>query len=183
MVEASKDMQKYFAELEEGCMREFKISQDARKKGYDPSENPEIILAKNMAERVIGLISVVAPQLQNTDAVKRIAELEKEYGTLDWRVAFIIAEEIAREKFCKFKDVKEAMEIGIRTGFAYVTVGVVSSPIEGFTHIDIIDRMDGKGKYFCVNFSGPIRNAGGTAAAVCVLIADYIRKKFGYAKY
>ena len=183
MVECSKEMRKYFDELEEGCATEFKIAVEARKKGYDCSDKPEIFLAKNMAERVIGIISVVAPQLQNTDAVKRITELEKEYGTLDWRVAFRIAEEVAREKFCKFKDQKEAMEIGIRTGFAYVTNGVVSSPLEGFTHIDIMDRMDGKGKYFCVNFSGPIRNAGGTGASVCVLIADYIRKKFGFEKY
>jgi DNA polymerase II large subunit len=183
MVECTKEMQKYFDELEDGCMREYKIASEARKKGYDSSEKPEIILAKNMAERVIGIIAVVAPQLQNTDATKRITELEKEYGVLDWRVAFKIAEEVAQEKFCKFKDQKEAIEVGVRTGFAYVTVGVVSSPIEGFTHIDIVDRMDGQGKYFCINFSGPIRNAGGTAAAVCVLIADYLRKKFGYAKY
>jgi len=183
MVECTKEMQKYFDELEQACMQGYRIASDARKKGYDPSDKPEIILAKNMAERVIGLISIVAPQLQNTDAVKRITELEKEYGILDWRVAFTIAEEVAREKFCKFKDQKEAIEIGIRTGFAYVTNGVVSSPIEGFTHIDIMDRMDGKGKYFCVNFSGPIRNAGGTGASVCVLIADFLRKKFGYEKY
>ena len=125
MVEASKEMQKYFEELEEACMREVKIATEARKKGYDYTEQTEIILAKNMAERVIGLIAVVAPQLQNSGAVKRITELEKEYGTLDWRVAFRIAEEVALEKFCKFKDQKEAIEIGIRTGFAYVTVGVV----------------------------------------------------------
>lgn len=183
MVECSKEMGEYFKELEEKCFREFKIASESRKKGYDPVNVPEIILAKNMAERVIGLISVIAPQLKDSGATDRITELEKEYGVLDWRVAFKIAEEVAREKFCKFKDEKEAIEVGIRTGFAYVTVGVVSSPIEGFTHIDIMDRMDGQGKYFCVNFSGPIRNAGGTAAAVCVLIADYIRKKFGYAKY
>lgn len=183
MVECSKEMQKYFDEFESVCFKEFKIANEARKKGYDPAESCEIILAKNMAERVIGLISVVAPQLKDSDATQRITELEKKYGTLDWRVAFQIAEEIAREKFCKFKDKKEAIEIGIRTGFAYVTVGVVSSPIEGFTNIDIKERMDGQGEYFCVNFSGPIRNAGGTAAAVCVLIADYLRSKFGYAKY
>ena len=41
----------------------------------------------------------------------------------------------------------------------------------------------GKGKYFCINYSGPIRNAGGTAAAVSVLIADYLRKKMGYSEY
>jgi len=183
MVEASKDMQKYFEELESACMREVKIATAARAKGYDYTEVSEILLAKNMAERVIGIIAVIAPQIQNTGAVARIIELEKQYGVLDWRVAFKIAEEVAQEKFCKFKDTKEAMEIGIKTGFAYVTNGVVSSPLEGFTTIDIMDRMDGKGKYFCMNFSGPIRNAGGTAAAVSVLIADYVRTKFGYATY
>jgi len=183
MVEASKDMQKYFEELENACAREFKIANNARAKGYDYTTTCEVILAKNMAERVIGIIAVVAPQIQGTGTVDRIIELEKQYGILDWRVAFTIAEEVAREKFCKFKDEKEAMEIGIKTGFAYVTNGVVSSPLEGFTTIDIVDRLDGQGKYFCMNFSGPIRNAGGTASAVAVLIADYIRMKFGYAKY
>ena len=183
MVEASADMQKYFDELEGACMREIKIANAARAKGYDYTETCEIVLAKNMAERVIGIIAVVAPQIQNSGTVERIIELEKEYGILDWRVAFKIAEEVAREKFCKFKDQKEAMEIGIKTGFAYVTNGVVSSPLEGFTNLDIMDRMDGQGKYFCINFSGPIRNAGGTASAVCVLIADFIRVKFGFAKY
>ena len=183
MVEASKDMQKYFAELEDACTREVKIANAARAKGYDYTETSEIVLAKNMAERVIGIIAVVAPQIQNGGTVERIIELEKQYGVLDWRVAFTIAEEVAREKFCKFKDQKEAMEIGIKTGFAYVTNGVVSSPLEGFTNLDIVDRMDGQGKYFCMNFSGPIRNAGGTASAVSVLIADYVRMKFGYAKY
>ena len=38
-------------------------------------------------------------------------------------------------------------------------------------------RMDGRGDYLCANFAGPIRNAGGTAAAVCVIIVDYVRKK------
>jgi DNA polymerase II large subunit len=183
MVEASKEMQKYFEELELGCIKEVKIANAARAKGYDYTTSSEIVLTKNMAERVIGIIAVVAPQIQNTGTVERIIELEKQYGILDWRVAFTIAEDVAREKFCKFKDQKEAMEIGIKTGFAYVTNGVVSSPLEGFTNIDIVDRMDGQGKYFCMNFSGPIRNAGGTASAVAVLIADYIRMKFGYAKY
>ena len=183
MVEATKEMQKYFEELESACMREIKIANAARSKGYDYTLNSEIVLARNMAERVIGIIAVVAPQIQNGGTVERIIELEKIYGILDWRVAFTIAEEVAREKFCKFKDQKEAMEIGIKTGFAYVTNGVVSSPLEGFTNLDIMDRMDGQGKYFCINFSGPIRNAGGTASAVCVLIADFIRVKFGFAKY
>ncbi len=180
---ASPRIQQYFDKLEKECKQAQKIAEDARKKGFDPEENVEISLAKNMAERVIGIISIVSPQIKGSGADKRILELEKQYGILDWRVAFVIAEEIAREKFCKFQDQKEAIEVGIRTGFAYVTVGVVSSPLEGFTSMEIKDRLDNKGKYFCLNFSGPIRNAGGTAASVCVLIADYVRKKFGFEKY
>lgn len=177
------EIKKYFEELEKESQEIHKIACKARSKGYDPELKPEIVLAKNLAERVIGLISVVAPQLQDSGAIKRIVELEKKYGVLDWRVAFQIALEIAQERFCKFPNKKDAMEVGIRTGFAYVTLGAVSAPLEGFTKLETKPRLDGKGEYFCLYFSGPIRAAGGTAAAVCVLIADYVRKKTGYLEY
>ncbi len=179
----SKQMGKYFDRLEKDCVVAHKIAKDARRKGYDPEDDVEVTLAKDMADRVVGLISVIAPQIKGKGVEKRITDLEKKYGVLDWRVAFTISEEIARQKYCKFKDEQEAIEVGIRVGFSYVTLGVVSSPLEGFTSLDIKARRDGQGKYFCLNYSGPVRNAGGTAAAASVLIADYIRKKFGYAKY
>jgi len=176
-------MDSYFKELEEKTLEAYKIALKARSKGYDPDIKPEIVLAKNLAERVIGLISVVAPQLRDSGAIDKIIDLEKEFGVLDWRVAFQIALEIAEGNFCKFQDKREAMEVGIRSGFAYVTLGAVSAPLEGFTKLEIKQRNDGHGEYFCLNFSGPIRAAGGTAAAVCVLIGDYVRKKMGYAEY
>lgn len=182
-MEASKKMQKYFETLKKDVDSIYEIATKARQKGLDPVNSVEVKLASNMAERVVGLVSVMAPQIVGTGIVNRIVELEKKYGSLDWRVAMIIALEIAQEKFCKFKDEVEAIEIGIRIGFAYQTVGVVSSPLEGFTNLELKDRRDNKGKYFCLNFSGPIRNAGGTAASTCILIADYIRKKLGYAVY
>ena len=74
------------------------------------------------------------------------------------------------------------MEVGIRIGIAYITNGVVSSPLEGFTKLDLKKRRDGK-EYFALYFSGPIRSAGGTAASVSVLIGDYVRKHMGYATY
>ena len=49
MVEASKEMQKYFEELENACIREVKIANAARAKGYDYNDKTEIVLAKNMA--------------------------------------------------------------------------------------------------------------------------------------
>ncbi len=180
---ATPKMQEYFNKIQEGVNNAYQMASEARAKSYDPDPAVEVKLAKNMAERVVGLISVVAPQIANSGVVERIMELEKQYGSLDWRVGLAIAGEIAQQKFCKFKDQKEAIDIGIRTGFAYVTVGVVSSPLDGMVGIDIKKRMDNRGEYFCVNLAGPIRNAGGTAATVCLLIADYVRTLFKYDVY
>lgn len=179
----SPSTQKYFDYLVDETNRAHAIAKTARKLGYDPQEFVEIKLAKNMAERVVGIISVVAPQIIDSGVTDRIIELEKEYASQDWRVAFKIALEIAQQKYCKFESDLEAIEVGVRTGFAYVTVGVVSSPLEGLTSIEIKKRRDGQGEYFRLNYAGPIRNAGGTAAATSVLIADYVRKHLGYAKY
>ena len=182
-VKANQKLTAYFESIENEVQRVFLFAQRARAKGFDPSDKVDVKLAKNLAERVVGLISVVAPQIASAGVVERIIELEKQFGTLDWRVAMQIALEIAQERFVKFKDSKEAIEIGVRVGFAYVTVGVVSSPLEGFTSIHIKKRRDGAGEYFAMNFAGPVRNAGGTAAALSVIICDYVRKKLGYAKY
>ncbi|MBN1175233.1 DNA polymerase II large subunit [Candidatus Woesearchaeota archaeon] len=182
-IKCSKEILEYFEYLDSYTKRAHKVSKLARAKGYDPDEEVEIKLAKNMAERVVGLISVLAPKIGESTVVERIIELEKKYGSQDWRVAMEIALEIAQQKHVKFETELEAIEIGVRTGFAYVTVGVVSSPLEGLTSIEIKPRRDGQGKFFRLNYAGPIRNAGGTAAATSVLIADYVRKHLGYAKY
>jgi DNA polymerase II large subunit len=182
MTAASEDMQNYFDSINEHVKTEYEIAVKARQKGLDPVDEVEVSLAKNMAERVLGLISTVAPQIKNSNLVPRIQELEVQYGALDWRVAFKIAEEVGKQEICKFETEREAIEVGIRTGFAYVTVGVVSACLEGFTKLEICKTREGK-NYLSLYFSGPIRNAGGTAAAVCVLIADYVRKKMGYAQY
>ena len=175
-------MKAYHESLQYELKKVYDIAVKARSLGLDPSLEVEIPVARNMAERVEGLITVVAPEIRGCGMVERIQELEKEYGKLNWRVALQISEEIALEKFCKFQDKKQAMEIAIRVGIAYVTNGVVSSPLEGFTDLKIKKRRDGK-EYFALYFSGPIRSAGGTGASVSVIIGDYIRKKMGYSEY
>ena len=175
-------MKEYFDEINKNLAEMYAIASRARKTGYDPVDDVEIPLAKNMAERVIGIISIVAPQVKNSGIIERIDELEREYGAQDWRVALKISEEVAKEKFCKFSGKKESMEIGIRVGIAYITVGVVASPIEGFVELKFKKRKDGK-DYVALFYSGPIRSAGGTAGAVSVLIADYIRNIMGLDVY
>ena len=181
-MQASPEMQKYFGEMEKKLKIAYELATEARKKGFDPEQHVDIPIAKNMAQRVEGLIGAIAPQIVDAGIPKRIEELEKKHGKLAWQVALIIAEEVARERFCKFANKKEAMEIGIRTGLAYQTVGIVSAPLEGFIGLAIKKRKDGK-EYFAARFAGPIRGAGGTAAAFSVLLTDYIRSKFGYDQY
>lgn len=176
------EKQKNLEEIELKLKEAYRVSNLARKKGYDPKQDVEIPFAKDMAERVEGLISAAIPQIMGSGISKRIRDLEKKYSALDWRVALVVAEEVSRQKFCKFDTEKEAMEAGIRVGFAYLTLGTVSSPLEGFTDLKIGIRKDGK-PYFVLYYSGPIRSAGGTGASVSVLIADYIRKKKGYDVY
>lgn len=181
-MQESERLQGYFQEIEKQVGAAYRAASNARKQGYDPEDRVDIPITKNMAERVEGLISIVTPQIIGSGVSKRIKELEEKYGFLDWRVSLTIADEISKQKFCAFKDEKEAMLTGIRVGFAYHTLGTVASPIEGLTDIKIRERKDGK-KYFALFYAGPIRSAGGTGASVSVLIADYIRKRQGYDTY
>lgn len=174
--------QDYFENLESEIKKAYELAVSARKKGLDPAPDVEMVLAKNMAEKVEGLVSAVVPQIINSGMSERINELEEELGRLDWRVAFSIALEVAQEKFCSFSDQREAIEAGIRVGLSYITLGVIAAPLDGFVKLELKDRSDGK-KYMCLYYSGPIRSAGGTGASVSVLIAEYLRKNFGFAKY
>lgn len=179
---ASWEMEQYLHSIQQGVQRCYVVAQAARERGLDPESTIPIPLARNMAERVVGLISVVCPKIAETKITERIMELERKYGMLDWRVGFIIAEEVAKETFCTFDNLLEAMEIGIRVGFAYLTLGIVSAPLEGFIGLKIKQRRDGKA-YFALQYAGPIRGAGGTAASISVILADYIRVKMGYSPY
>ncbi|MBS3163492.1 DNA polymerase II large subunit [Candidatus Woesearchaeota archaeon] len=178
----SEHMKKYFENIENSLKQAYETATKAREKGYDPEKKVSILLTKNMAERVVGLISVAAPQVMNAGVPERIRELESQYGMQNWMVAFKLAEEVSNEKFCKFKDKKEAMEVGLRFGLAYITNGVVSSPLEGFVRLELKKRQDGK-EYFCLYFGGPIRSAGTTATCIFTAIADYVRKINGYEVY
>src|SRR3989338_11123690 len=176
------DIKAYFREIEDKVDLAYKTANKARKLGYDPEDEAGITLAKNMAERVEGIIGALTPAIINSGLATRIHELEKKFGKLDFKAALSIAIEVANEKFCKFESKIKAMESGIRVGLAYLTLGVESSPLEGFVELKIKKRKDGK-EYFCLMYSGPIRSAGGTAGALSVVIADYVRKKMGYDVY
>ena len=172
----------YFEMIDKKVEETYSIAREARKKGFDPVCEVESPIAVSLAEKVVGLISTIYPQVNDSKIIQRITELEKEYGALDSMVSFKIAEEIAREKFCKFESHLQAMDAGIRVGFSYITIGVVSSPLEGFTDLKIGKTQKGE-DYLIAYFSGPIRSAGTTASCMVLMLIDYLRECFGYAKY
>ncbi len=174
--------QQYFKDFEKDVRKIYSVAEEAKKTNLDPSNIVEIPLARSMAEKVVALISSLYPQLMDSGIEKRILELEKKWGKLNVAISFKIAEEIAKQKFCKFGGLLEAIDAGIRVGFAYITLGVVSSPIEGYTKLALGKTKDGK-EYFKAYFSGPIRSAGTTASCIALMLIDYLRELFGYAKY
>ena len=174
--------EKYFSDLQQEIERTYGTAEIARSKGLDPVDKVEVPLALNMAAKVVRLIATKYPQLDKEIIINRILELEKQYGSLDNCVSFKIAEEIAQEKYCQFTTQLEAIDAGIRVGFAYTTLGVVSSPIEGYTEIKTGKTKLGE-TYLKAYFSGPIRSAGTTASCVVLMLIDYLRQIFGYARY
>ncbi|MBS3815844.1 MAG: DNA polymerase II large subunit, partial [Hadesarchaea archaeon] len=79
--------------------------------------------------------------------------------------------------------IKDSAEQAIRTSLAIITEGIAAAaPIEGITHVDIKNNFDGS-SYLSIYFAGPIRSAGGTAAALAVLIGDFVRRKLDISYY
>ena len=161
----------YFDRLEKETNHLYEIANEARSKGLDVEVETEVPLAKDLAERVEGLVGPEGVAL-------RIKELEKDMDRES--VAFEIAAEIATGEF-KLTGEKEnwneeqRCDQALRTALAILTEGVVAAPLEGISDVKIKKNFDGT-KYIGVYFAGPIRSAGGTAAALAVLLGDKIRQ-------
>jgi len=162
-------MEDYFSDLVAEAERAQGVARQARSRGFDPELYPEVPFAKDMAERVEGLVGPrgVAP---------RIRELVKE-GSKE-EAAIKISQEIVRERFGAFSSQEEAAEQGVRTSLALITEGIVAAPLEGIVKTSI-KKNPGGSRYLAIYFAGPIRSAGGSAQALAVLVGDAIRETLG----
>ena len=129
----------YFKMLEDNTKELYDIAREARKQGKDLELVPEIPLAKDLAERVEGL---VGPE----GVAKRIKKLEESMSREE--VAFQIAKEIATKDDVPGEknnyEVQEAnADSAIRTALAILTEGVVAAPLEGIAKVKIKDNPDG----------------------------------------
>jgi len=64
---ASPRIQKYFDMIKKNVNECHALATKAREKNLDPETKVEVALAENMAERVVGLISVLAPQISSSE--------------------------------------------------------------------------------------------------------------------
>ena len=164
----------YFELLQSGLTDAMTVAQAARSQGKDPTTEVEIPLAVDLAERVEKLIGIPGIAV-------RIRELE-EKGLSREEAALAIGLDFAEGRLGTGATKIESVENAIRTSVAILTEGVVAAPIEGIARVDLGKNDDGT-EYLKVYYAGPIRSAGGTAQALSVLVADYVRRAVGIAPW
>jgi len=174
MVEMSKETEEYFFNLQNDVDECYQIAENARQKGLDPEIFVESPQAKDLAGRVEKLVGPLG--------VAKLIRNLKNLGKSEDEIVFQVVSDILGQKIGNINSLEERVERAIRVGLAIKTMGVVSAPLEGISKI-LIREDRHHNKYLSLYFAGPIRAAGGTTAALCVLIADYVRKKSNISKY
>ncbi|RME79240.1 MAG: DNA polymerase II large subunit [Methanobacteriota archaeon] len=156
----------YFERMRKELERAYAYAEEARKKGYDPKEEVEIRITRDVASRVEGLLEIegIADAIRNMEK----AGLNRE------KIAFEITKEIARGELIKGSR-EELLDKAVRVGTAILTEGVLVAPTEGIAKVSI-NNYNGK-DYVAVYYAGPIRSAGGTVAALTVILADLARRE------
>ncbi|MEA1870349.1 MAG: DNA polymerase II large subunit, partial [Euryarchaeota archaeon] len=166
--------QSYFDALESDLERAVKIASEARLRGCDPETYPEIPMAKDLADRVENLIGI--------PVADRIRELAYDLKMSREESAMQLGADIAGMRIHAFESRDEAVEMAIRAAVALLTEGVVAAPIEGIAKITVEKNDDGT-EFIRIFYAGPVRSAGGTAQALSVLVADYVRRELGINRY
>lgn len=174
MVEMSKEMEKYFNTIQNQVDHCYSIAEEARSKGLDPEKYVECPQAKDLAGRVEKLVGPNGI----ADVIRRL----KKEGLSDDNIVFKVVTDILDKKIGDIESLEARVERAIRAGLAIASGAIVSAPLEGISKILIRKDQFGK-KYLSLYFAGPIRAAGGTTQALCVLIADFVRKKSNIPPY
>jgi DNA polymerase II large subunit len=160
--------------LEEEARGVLEVARAARKKGLDPEFDVEIPLAQDLAARV-------EEQVQIPGVAVRVRELSKIHASREL-VALHCAKEVASGKLKAWPSRELALDKSVRTGLSILTEGVLVAPLEGIAGVKIGKNADGS-EYVDLFFAGPIRAAGGTAQAMSVLIADFVRRDLGIGRF
>ncbi len=166
--------EEYFQTLDARLNDAMEIASEARSRGLDPSTSVEIPTAIDLAERVEKLIGIEG-------IAERVRQLDKD-GLSREEAALAIGLDFVEGRLGNFPAKIDAIDSAIRTSMALLTEGVVAAPIEGIAKVTLGKNDDGT-EYLKIYYAGPVRSAGGTAQALSVLVADYVRRAVGIAAY
>ncbi|MUV86930.1 DNA polymerase II large subunit [Natronomonas sp. CBA1123] len=169
------DDEAYFERLEDGLDEAMELAREARQRGGDPTEDVEIPIAKDMADRVENILGI-------DGVAERVREMEENPDLSREEAALELAEDFAEGRVGDYDSKAGKVEGAVRTAVALLTEGVVAAPIEGIDRVEILDNDDGT-EFINVYYAGPIRSAGGTAQALSVLVADYTRTLIGIEEF
>ncbi|PSQ08829.1 DNA polymerase II large subunit [Halobacteriales archaeon QS_5_70_15] len=167
--------ERYFEGLESRLDEAMAVATRARERGGDPTEDVEIPIAKDMADRVENILGIpgVADRVRGMEADPDISREE---------AALELARSFAEGEVGDYDTRAGKVEGAVRTAVALLTEGVVAAPIEGIDRVEVLENDDGT-ECVRVYYAGPIRSAGGTAQALSVLVADYTRTLVGLEEY
>lgn len=146
-------------------------AQTAKKQGFDISEKVESQIGYDLPDRIA--------KIHEIDISDRLRILLPKLGKE--LTALKISEEIVLGKYGG-TTIEEKLNNAVRVGLSVVTEGVTVAPLQGIYDVKIKTNAN-RTQYLSVSFAGPIRSAGGTEAAVTMLIADHVRKVIGLDKY
>jgi len=163
-----KDYQESIRDRVQEC---YDLARRIRGMGKDVTDDVEIPLASDMADRIEELIKIKGVADDIRTAAKEMSREE---------MSIFISRKVSKiyEKDGKVT----ALDKAVRTGLAILTEGILVAPLEGIAEITVDQNPDGS-TYASIYYSGPIRGAGGTAQAMSVLIADIVRRDLGIGSY
>jgi len=167
------DDEQYFARIEDQLDEAFDRAERARGRGADPSEEVEIPVARDMADRVENILGI-------DGVAERVRELDGEMSREEAALALVT--DFVEGSVGDYDTNAGKIEGAVRTAVALLTEGVVAAPIEGIDRVEVLANDDGT-EFVNVYYAGPIRSAGGTAQALSVLVADYARSLLGIDEF
>ncbi|HVD08914.1 MAG TPA: DNA polymerase II large subunit, partial [Nitrososphaeraceae archaeon] len=176
-IKENKDVQipshyiEYHQKISKYIENSISVAQTAKNNGFDISEKVESQIGYDLPDRIA--------KIHEIDISSRLRTLLPELGRE--LTALKIAEEIVLGKYGG-KSIEEKLNNAVRVGLSVVTEGVTVAPLQGIYDVKIKTNAN-KSQYLSVSFAGPIRSAGGTEAAVTMLIADHVRKIIGLDMY
>jgi len=176
-VRLSGEISAYQKWLDEKAEVEYQLASKAKSMGLDFSRDIEIPRAADLASRTEKLLEDYLKGLKIEDGLRELLEsTDRESASIQ------IAVDVAKKMHVRDGDLRDAIDCGLRVGLAVLTEAVLVAPLDGIGAVRILNNGDGS-EFLSIDFCGPIRAAGGTAQALCVLIGDMIRRELGIGRY